>query len=68
MYDTLEDYKKALDEKCTEMFLIGINDMFDDEETEVMFRDQEDINEAVVAKGAKHNLDSVSDMRTDWMM
>lgn len=68
MYNTLEEYRDALDKKCMEQFLIGINDMFDNEETEVMFRNQEDINDAVVAKGSKYGLDSVSDLRADGVL
>ena len=68
MYNTLEEYKKALDEKCMETFLVGTNDMFDDEEIEVMFRDQEDIDEVVVAKSSKYGLDSVSYLRADGVL
>lgn len=56
----LKQYREEIDKQCMEIFLVGINDMFDDKETEQMFKDNENIKDAVVAKGEKYNLDSVS--------
>jgi hypothetical protein len=62
MYNTLEDYKYALNNECLAQYFISTSDLFDEDEVQEMFDNKEDIAEAVTAKGIKYGLDSAKDI------